>query len=330
MRTRRPTRSGFTLIELLVVIAIIAVLIGLLLPAVQKVREAGNRVKCQNNMKQIVLAMHLYHDIASIFPPGTSYNDYQQSEDIFWMMRILPQVEQGNIKFDMTWGIYGSGNPFGPGNAWAPINGAAVCKDITLFHCPSDITTRATIGYWATPAPGMWRGNYVATASADGSLYEPGTQMPWSSCQNTATNPSFASGLRALFNWNVHRSIKDVVDGTSNTAALSEVIVGPDATNDIRGWWSDDWGGMYTHRFAPNSGSGDIVPSSIYCIPQRAPCGGLGLCWGDVYIGARSLHPGGVNTALADGSVRFFSNSIAQPVWQAIGSINGNEPLGDF
>jgi prepilin-type N-terminal cleavage/methylation domain-containing protein/prepilin-type processing-associated H-X9-DG protein len=326
-------RRGFTLIELLVVIAIIAVLIGLLLPAVQKVREAANRMKCSNNLKQISLTLHNHHDSYGYFPPGYSFNDYHKGEEVFWVMRILPYIEQANIQFDFTWGIYGSGTDNVQGTQWAAVNGRAVTLVVPLLLCPSDHFTRCPVGYWGTPAPGMWRSNYVATFSADGSIYEPGASIPWSSCHNTAINPSFTSGKRALFNWQVRRGFKDILDGTSNTAALSEAIVGADGTNDIRGWWSDDWGGAYTHRFAPNSTSGDVVPDpyGYYCVAQPgAPCSSSGVCWSDVYLGARSRHTGGVNVGLADGSVRFVGNGIDQATWQALGSINGGEVLGSY
>jgi prepilin-type N-terminal cleavage/methylation domain-containing protein/prepilin-type processing-associated H-X9-DG protein len=327
----RPKRA-FTLIELLVVIAIIAVLIGLLLPAVQKVREAANRMKCQNNLKQIALALHNYHGSYSKFPPGYAFNRYNQGEEDFWPMSILPYIEQDNIKFDFTWGIYGSGTSNQQGTQWAAVNGVAVTQVVTTHLCPSDTLTRCVADYYGTPPPYMWRSNYVATFSADGMIYEPGTSIPWSDCQNTALNPSFTSGKRALFNWQVERGIKNITDGTSNTAMLSEILAGPDGTYDIRGWWSNDWGGAYTHYLAPNSASGDdIPPYTDYCVASvNQPCSYTGQCWADVYLGARSNHPGGVNLALADGSVRFVSNSINQATWQAVGSINGGEVFSDF
>jgi prepilin-type N-terminal cleavage/methylation domain-containing protein/prepilin-type processing-associated H-X9-DG protein len=342
MSARFRPRPGFTLIELLVVIAIIAVLIGLLLPAVQKVREAASRIKCTNSLKQLALAMHNYHDSFTTFPPGETYNRQKNGEFMYWPMFILPYIEQGNLKFDPFWGLYA-----GPtGKEWAAVNGVAVTLVVPLLLCPSDPgnVSRATGAgggsptYWGTPPPYMWRANYVATWSADGMQYEPGTPVPWSNCQNTSENPSLASGRRALFNWNLQRGIKDIVDGTSNTAMLSEVIVGPTGTLDIRGWWSNSWGGDYTHALAPNSASGDIVPpagpapkQNEYCVPSiNQPCSYASFCWCDIYLGARSYHPGGVNLALADGSVHFITNSINQATWQAIGSINGGEVVGNY
>src|ERR1043166_7800307 len=135
--TRYPSRRppGFTLIEVLVVIAILSVLIGLLLPAVQKVREAAARMSCQNNLKQVALAMHNYHDSYSKFPPGYAFNKYQKGEELFWPMLIWPYIEQGNIKFDPSWGIYGSGTSNNQGTEWAAVNGLAVTYVVKTLLC---------------------------------------------------------------------------------------------------------------------------------------------------------------------------------------------------
>jgi prepilin-type N-terminal cleavage/methylation domain-containing protein/prepilin-type processing-associated H-X9-DG protein len=326
-------RRGFTLIELLVVIAIIAILIALLVPAVQKVREAAARAQCQNNLKQLILACHNFHDQFRYLPPGGNFNKYQKGEETYWTLYILPEIEQGAIKYDPTWGIYGSGNNGAQGVQWAPINGQAVTTILQVFLCPSDRVTMCPPNYFGTPPPGMWRGNYVATFSADGMLYEPSSAVPIGNCHNTAANPSLASGLRALFNYDVNRTLTMATDGTSNTAALSEVINGTDGTFDIRGWWSNDWGQGYTHRLAPNSTQPDVIFSGAanYCVTTvSAPCVATGVCWTDDSIGARSYHQGGVNLSLADGSVRFVSQDINQATWQALGSFNGNETVQPY
>jgi prepilin-type N-terminal cleavage/methylation domain-containing protein/prepilin-type processing-associated H-X9-DG protein len=335
----RPLRArgtrAFTLIELLVVIAIIAVLIGLLLPAVQKVREAAARMKCSNTLKQLGLAMHNYHDVNGKFPPGYAFNYFSKGEENFWTMYVLPFIEQGNIKFDYSWGIYGSGTSNDQGTQWGAINGVSVTQVVPLLLCPSDNNglSLSPPGYFGTPGNlSMWRSNYACTFSADGLLYEPTAVIPWATCHRTSRNPSLASGLRALFNWNIQRGIKDVTDGTSNTAMLSEQLVGPSTTYDFRGWWSNDWGGAYSHRLAPNSASGDKIPNyKEYCVSGvNMPCTYTGACWSDVTAAARSNHTGGVNSAFADGSVHFITNSIDQNTWIALGSINGGEVLGNY
>jgi prepilin-type N-terminal cleavage/methylation domain-containing protein/prepilin-type processing-associated H-X9-DG protein len=336
--TRSPSRrpSGFTLVELLVVIAIIAVLIGLLLAGVQKVREAAARTQCQNNLKQVALAMHSYHDSYGKFPPGSTFNNYKKGEELYWTLLIFPYMEQSNILngFDYTMGVYGSGTSHQQGTQWGAVNSLAVISPVKSLLCPSDTPTLTVANYVGTHGS-MWRSNYVANFSADGMLYEPGVQdMPWSGCQNTSRNPSLASGKRGLLNWNVLRGIKDITDGTSNTSMLSECLQGPNGTYDVRGWWSNDWGGAFTAYLAPNSNTGDIVPRRYngYCVNSvRMPCNYTGQCWADVYMGVRSNHTGGVNLALCDGSVRFVGNSISQTTWVSMGSINGGEILGsDF
>jgi len=326
MKPSSASRTAFTLIELLVVIAIIATLIGLLLPAVQKAREAANRAKCANNLKQLGLALQSYHDTFNDFPYGESFNLLGQSEYVYWICRIFPQIEQGSLNFNLTYGIYS-----GP---WATYNSQAVVNPFKTMLCPSDKMTRAPAGYYGTPAPYMWRGSYAATFSPDGYIYAPTITVHGGSgtCNMTSSNPSFGSNLRALFNYGdnlggVQYAISDVTDGTSNTVFLSELIMGPDTTYDIRGWWSNSWGAAYSHYLTPNSSSPDVIDAgaSAYCNSQNSPCVATGPCWEANILGARSKHPGGVNTCYVDGSVHFVGDNVTPGVWTALASINGKE-----
>jgi Tfp pilus assembly protein PilE len=302
------------LIELLVVIAIIAILIALLVPAVQKVREAAARTQCNNNLKQLIIACHSYHDNRAYFPIGNTFvqcgGGCNPNPRNMWTFYILPYIEQGNRAIDLTTGAFAAGNA------------QYFQNPLVTFRCPSDEAGKDASGYA--------RGNYVACFSADGILIEPGS--PWNydtAYQLAANNPSVTSGLRAMFNFGVKKRMKSITDGTSNTAALSETIAGPNGTDDIRGKWYNDWGVHYTHHRTPNTPLPDLVWSAVpnYCNNQWAPCSATAGSWCLEDYAARSKHDRGVNVAIADGSVRFVTNGISTATWQAVGSINGNEVL---
>jgi prepilin-type processing-associated H-X9-DG protein len=165
----------------------------------------------------------------------------------------------------------------------------------------------------------------VACFSIDGPWVEPGAQQDVDNCHNDpAKNPSVASGKRALFNANLRRAIRDISDGTSNTVAVSEVIAGPDGSADLRGHWWLYFGASYTHLRLPNTPTPDtLIPP--YCDPSRSPCDDTSPCASTVVVSARSYHSGGVNVTLADGSVRFVSDTIPLPTWQALASIRSGE-----
>lgn len=320
-------RHGFTLIELLVVIAIIAILIGLLLPAVQKVREAANRTKCMNNLKQIVLATHNYHDAFETFPMGmrtTGTPAYYYQPTIFWPQAIMPYLEQDNLYrlHDFTVGV---STP-----AWFVNNAVAHRTVVKGYQCPSD-----AVGFFANspvdPLIVNWtRSSYAACFSADGTWMEPKVSNLWDDCNNDAAlNPSVLSGKRALYNINVKRAIRDVTDGTSHTVAFAEIISGPDGTPDLRGYWWGYFGAQYSHKGQPNTPLNDRMYSNCVNTKTGAPCDTTSPCWTTVELAARSYHNGGVNAALADGSVRFVVNRVAPVVWIGLGSINGGEIAPD-
>ena len=312
---QRRARSAFTLIELLVVIAIIAILIALLVPAVQKVRAAAARTQCLNNLKQLGLASHMYHDAQHYFPIGNTFvpggAGVNPQPRNMWTFYILPYIEQGSVAIDLTTGNGGAGNV------------VYFKMVIPVFRCPADQA--------GLDASGFARANYVACFSADGIMLEPGSPWNYDSAYSVAANnPSVASGKRALFNFGVKRNINQVLDGTSNTVAFSETIAGPNGTDDIRGKWYNDWGVHYTHHRTPNTSLGDLIWSAVpgYCNPLNAPCSATAGSWSLEDYAARSQHSGGVNVMMADGTGRFVTNDISPTTWQAVGSINGSEVVG--
>jgi prepilin-type N-terminal cleavage/methylation domain-containing protein len=343
MRPPHRPRRGFTLIELLVVIAIIAVLIGLLLPAVQKVREAAARMKCGNNMKQLALACHNFQDQNGALPASTlmhpgvgAIDDYNQNFGPNWVVLILPFIEQGNL-FNQVAGSVAA-YPTSGDSGWRSIRGTR----LTVVLCPSDtgqdVPAAAAGGGWArgnygaNEGPGMrWNGGLVGVANNTGGAWKDNNPNGFASEYYPAWTAGWGgSGALVV---NAGTKLHLLTDGTSNTILIDELRVGWNA-NDIRGTWA-----MGQCGASISAGNGRIdTPTPNVSLSgwddiqgcQDNPAIGMGCCGCNSWqVTAKSRHSGGVVTGLADGSVRFVSNGVSQQTWFKLHSRNDGQPLGD-
>ncbi len=294
-------RRGFTLIEILVVIAIIAILIGLLLPAVQKVRAAAARSQCVNNLKQVGLALQNYHDTANSFPAGYSSNFDATGNDTGpgwgWAAYLLPQMEQQAvhtaIRFDLP--------------IEAPLNANARVQFIKPFTCPSD-----NPGLTWTAKKYDLSGNPVATVCDVASANFVGS---------FGTSEPGVDGDGA-FSRNSKIRIGDIADGTSNT-----ILVGERSFKLGQTTWVGSVTGATLFPQPPstappilNNGSGMALGHTGDGNGPNAP---------NSYVNQfSSQHSGGVNFAFADGHVSFLKNSIDYPVYKALSTRSGGEAVG--
>lgn len=303
-------RSGFTLVELLVVIAIIAVLIGLVLPAVQQVRNAAARTSCMNNLSQLMKGMYNFQDAYKKLPPGQDANGFSAH------YHVLPFIDQKPLSKLIVNTL-----------PWSDPTNGFQNDDVQIFNCPSDGTPVVTGGYT------NYRGNsgyalYDALTVANGVFYV-GSETRVYQIEDGASNTvAFSEHLKGEITFDPGTDptlvgTDPAIPGTALYDCLNvdtsdpTKVFSPDGKNVgypwIRGYHTTT---MYSHIMPPNP------PKSQSCAFAAK---------GQVATSASSAHPGGVNVAMGDASVRFVSQGISLSTWRAIGSRNGGERIGkDF
>ncbi|GIX04371.1 MAG: prepilin-type N-terminal cleavage/methylation domain-containing protein [Planctomycetaceae bacterium] len=309
-------RRGFTLIELLVVIAIIAILIGLLLPAVQQAREAARRTQCKNHLKQIGLALHNYHDAHRTFP----FAQMDTAKGYSAISQLLPYLDQAPLYNQINFSL-----PYND-----PANRPALMTELPVLRCPSDLVNPLSANGGAI--------NYMANK---------GSGIIWTSPSGPNTGFPEQNGV-LYFQSRVRMS--DITDGTSNTAAFSERVLA-DGNNGIVSPLAD----VFFSPLAPTTpdearsmcravdianlanqfplfmGAPWMHGQHTYLhvdTPNSRSCGFFSVLRASMPPSSR--HIGGVHLLLCDGSIRFISENIDLPLWRALGSRNGGETVSEY
>lgn len=327
-------RRGFTLIELLVVIAIIAILIGLLLPAIQKVREAANRMTCQNNLKQLSLASLTYHNDNGKFPVGVNRNGgFQPNTNprniavdgppsgagqirYSWIQKILPYMEQAPLEARWNYTSFnanktdiagltdtpGTTPPYQPYTTW-------MGTQIKALRCPSAATSP-----WdsVSDLPRIW---FITS---------------YRGCAGLINWRDSLEDWSGIYCRNMQCKITDITDGTSNTISFSEFNnkddlfdTNPNIDDYLNGWGWAGFGGVGDVLFGTSGPVNFRIPANFDSLPAATQQTMYN--WRINAVG--SMHGGGVNAAMTDGSVRFVSDQVSATTWQAMGSKQGGEVL---
>ena len=293
----QQTRKAFTLIELLVVIAIIAILVALLLPAVQQAREAARRSQCKNNLKQIGLALHNYHDVNSVLPPGwigvtAGVSDIYGVNGWGWAAKLLPQMEQGALYNQLNFNV----------RVGDPLNAAHRVRPIATFRCPSDTgpdtwTIKDSSG---TALADLATANYVGVFGAS----------DIDDCYSAPNSPCVGEGA---FFQNSRVRFADITDGLSNT-----IVAGEHRSRKDPGiTWNSTWAGVIANgddAIVRVLGAADHTPNH--------PSNHI-----DDFS---SMHVGGAHFVLGDGAVRFVGTNIDIGVYQSLATRAGGETPSEY
>jgi prepilin-type N-terminal cleavage/methylation domain-containing protein/prepilin-type processing-associated H-X9-DG protein len=345
-------RTAFTLVELLVVIAIIGVLLALLAPAVQRVREAANRLSCVNNLKQMGIALHNHHDTLGWFPPGFTVKgtDDLQMGGFGGFIPLLSFLEQDN--WVRRWD---------PNLEWYELpNADIVFREVKVFYCPSNRTsgfmdTSFLVPFAGRPLPNVASTDYLLCKGANAAL-----------CEVTQVPPAG----RGVFDVNTRTRLTDITDGTSNTFAIGDGA-GNNRRFGIRRFYQDTTAAQNMFPGQPTLidqswSSGPMATTALHstgfldgsCLGVTAQRGGqadpfdermnhpFGLAaldfnngcinsgttpgMMDTISGFRSVHPGGCNFLFCDGSVHFVSETISPDTYRALSTMAGGEVISDF
>jgi len=325
-------RRGFTLIELLVVIAIIAILVALLLPAVQQAREAARRSQCKNNLKQLGLALHNYHDMHRVFPPGcvgrSVWSSVSAAADppvsrMSWVPPLFPYIEQGVLFNQVIPYMNGTTPGFDPSVTpldWTPIS----TTQISSLRCPSDPGKRQFLtatGSSATYREASWS-NYAACMGSTGS----------NGVATITDSTDRSARLNGTFYAMSSTRMRDLTDGSSQTIMLSEIILVPGDPSAANLNVADDWHGMFWNVFSATAWFTTMNPPNTRQADQLqrcvAPC--VQASYTNTFSYARSRHVGGVHGTLGDGSVRFISENINGETFRNLGSRADGQVIGEF
>jgi prepilin-type N-terminal cleavage/methylation domain-containing protein/prepilin-type processing-associated H-X9-DG protein len=300
----KPTKRAFTLVEVLVVIAIIGVLVGLLLPAVQAARETARRMQCANNLHQMGIALHAYHDVHRRFPAGVVYPNR-----VMWTAQILPQLEQSPLYSTLDFS-----QPFDDGNQ---PNGRACAQFLNVYRCPSSGSPEhVSVQGIADRVPS----DYLAVAS--------GTAKLDFGQSNLIVGRKNQDGCLFV---NSPTRMSSILDGTSQSLALGETlfsttVTGPDVTGTfqiIDHWYigtgdMGDTGGDWIAEASEALGSTGVAPNNFQ---------DSSIMIDEKEIAFASQHHGGVQFVYADGHVALLPNSIDRQVYSALGTRAGNEVI---